>query len=81
MKKEIKVEITEVFMAKAGKGNKGFDRCFYGTIVRKRDENNNPVVYGKIKVNDSYVIAMAENQWELGEKLDQLVLYVLNYCK
>jgi hypothetical protein len=81
MKKEIKVEITEIFTAKAGSGNEGFDRCFYGTIVRKRDENNNPVVYGKIKVNDGFVIAMAENQWELGEKLDQLVLYTLNYCE
>jgi hypothetical protein len=81
MKKEIKVEITEIFTAKAGSGDKGFDRCFYGTIVRKRDENNNPVVYGKIKVNNHIIQASAKDQWELGEKLDQLVLYVLNYCE
>jgi hypothetical protein len=78
MKKEIKVEITELFMAKAGLGNKGFDRCFHGTIRRERDAEGNPVVYGKIKVNDGYIYAKAENQWILGDKLDQMIIMILD---
>lgn len=72
------ISITEMFMAKAGIGNKGFDRCFHGTIRRERDAEGNPIVYGKIKVNDGYIYAKAENQWILGDKLDQLVLLVLD---
>ncbi|HKK61177.1 MAG TPA: hypothetical protein VJ951_01375 [Bacteroidales bacterium] len=79
MRKKDKLEITEIFMAKTGKGNAGFDRCFYGTIKRGHDINGNPVVYGKIKVNDGYIYATASSQWELGEKLDEMVLLILNY--
>ena len=28
----IVIELTEIFMAKAGKGNAGFDKCFHGKI-------------------------------------------------
>ena len=76
MKKKNDIEITELFMAKAGND---WNRCFHGTIRRERDENGNPVVYGKIKINDGYICAMASDQWELGEKLDELVLMVLDY--
>jgi len=78
MKKELKVEMSEIFMAKCGIGNKGFDRCFHGTIRRERDENENPVVFGDIKVNDGYILANAKDQWELGEKLDQMVMMILD---
>ena len=76
MKKPLNIEITEIFMAKAGKN--GWDKCFHGTIRRSTDENGNPVVYGKIKVNDGLIFATAKDQWELGEKLDEMVLQVLN---
>ena len=76
-KKDLKLEITEIFMAKAGK--RGWDRCFHGTIKRETDENGNPVVRGKIWVNDGYIYAQAEDQWELGDKLDELVLMILEY--
>ena len=76
MKKELKIEITEIFMAKAGKN--GWDRCFHGTIRRERDADGNPVVYGKIKVNDGYIYATAKDQWELGEMLDDMVLMILD---
>jgi len=76
MKKELKIEITELFMAKAGKN--GWDRCFHGTIRRERDADGNPVVHGKIKVNDSYIYATAKDQWELGELLDDMVLMILD---
>jgi len=66
-------------MAKAGKGNSGFDRCFHGTIRREHDENGNPIVYGKIKVNDCIIYASAPDQWELGDKLDEMVLLILDY--
>ena len=79
MRKKDKIEITEIFMAKAGKGNSGFDRCFHGTIRRGYDVNGNPVVYGKIKVNDVIIYASAPDQLELGEKMDEMVLLILNY--
>lgn len=76
IKTTLNIEITEIFMAKAGKN--GWDKCFYGTIKRSRDKNDNPIVYGKIKVNDQIIQASGKDQWELGEKLDELVLYALN---
>ena len=72
------IKLVEIFMAKAGRGNNGFDNCFHGTIQRETDEKGNPIVFGKIYVNDKIISAMAENQWKLGEKLDELVLFALN---
>jgi len=74
--KKDKLEITELFMATAG-GD--FNRCFHGNIRRSTDEKGEPVVYGKIKVGDCYIYSLARDQWELGEKLDELVLLVLDY--
>lgn len=75
-KNDLKIQFTEIFMAKAGK--KGWDRCFHGTIKRDVDKNGNPMVYSKIKVNDGFVYAMAIDQWKLGEMLDEMVLMVLD---
>jgi hypothetical protein len=75
--KKDNLEIQEIFMAKAGK--QGWDRCLYGTIQRGLDSDGSPVVRGKIKVLDGFVCAMAKDQWELGEKLDELVFLVLEY--
>ena len=77
--KKDQLRLQELFMAKAGIGHKGFDRCFHGTIKREIDDDGNPYVLGDIKVNDGYIIARANDQWELGDKLDQLVLLVLDY--
>ena len=74
--KKDKFEITELFMAKAGND---WSRCFHGTIRRENDDDGNPVVYAKIKVGEGYIIARAKDQWELGEKLDEMVLMVLDY--
>lgn len=76
-RKDSRLEITEIFMAKAGK--QGWDRCFNGTIQRSTDENGNPVVRGKIRVHDGYIFAQAGDQWELGDKLDELVLMILDF--
>lgn len=80
MKKELNISITEIFMAKAGKN--GWDKCYHGTIRRERDADGNPIVYGKIKIGEGYIVASAKNQWELGEKLDELVIANLinNLC-
>ena len=75
MSKQLNIEITEIFMAKAGND---WNKCFHGIIKRSRDKDGNLFVYGKIKVNDSTIEATAKDQWELGEKLDELVLFVLN---
>ena len=80
MKKHLNITLTEIFMAKAGKD--GWDNCFHGTIRREKDEDGNPIVYGNIKINEGYIIANAKDQWELGEKLDELVLanLTINLC-
>jgi hypothetical protein len=75
--KKDRLELTEVFIAKAGKH--GWNKCFYGTIQRGLDADDNPIVRGKIKVKDGFICAQARDQWELGEKLDELVLLVLEY--
>jgi len=77
MKKQGKIELTEIFMAKKGKGKKGFDNCFHGTIRR-----GDGIVWGNIKVNDGYVIASGKDQWDLGDKLDELVIanLTINLC-
>ena len=63
-------------MAKAGSD---FSRCYHGTIRRAIDENKDQIVYGKIKVDDGYIYARACDQWKLGEKLDLIVLMILDY--
>lgn len=75
MGKTPKLEITEIFCAKAGND---WSRCFHGTIRRETDADGKPVVIGKIKVNDGYILACARDQWELGEKLDEMVLMILD---
>jgi hypothetical protein len=72
-KKDLKLEITELFMAKAD-----WKRCFFGTIKRGIDDNGNPIVRAKIKVNDGYIYAMAEDQCILGEMMDKLILMILD---
>jgi hypothetical protein len=78
-KKLPNIEITELFMAKCGK--KGFDRCFYGTINREKDENGKEVaVSSAIYMKDErYIWARAEDQWKLGELLDAIVEWRLVY--
>ena len=75
-KKGIKIEITELFLAKCGND---FSRCFHGTIRRETDSDGNPVVYGKINVQDGYIYAKEKDQWALGDNLDQIVLMILDY--
>jgi hypothetical protein len=75
-KKDLKIQLTEIFMAKAGRN--GWDRCFHGTIKRETDAEGNPVVIGRIKVLNGFIYAMAEDQWVLGDMLDDMVLMILD---
>lgn len=76
-KKKDRLEIIELFMAKAGK--QGWNRCFHGTIRREIDKTCKPIVFGKILINDGHILASATDQWELGDKLDELVLMILDF--
>jgi hypothetical protein len=74
--KKDSILITELFMAKVPND---YSQCFYGTIRRDTDSHGRTIVYGKIKIGDGYIIASAHDQWELGKKLDEMVLWVLDY--
>ena len=76
-KKELKIELTELFLAKCGKT--GWDRCYKGTIRRATDEDGTPIVYGKIYVEGGFIYGIGRDQWELGERLDDMVLMILEY--
>lgn len=70
------IEITEMFMAKAGND---FSRCFYGTITReKNDLGEEIIVRGKINVHDGYILAIGDDKWKLGKKLDELIFMILD---
>jgi hypothetical protein len=51
---------------------------FFGTIKRGFDSDGVPVIYGKIKVLDGFIYALAATQDVLGKRLDALVLMVLD---
>ncbi len=74
-----KIQITEIFLAKAGND---FSRCFHGIIKREKDEHGTPFVFGKILVknrkHNGYIYSRASDQWILGEKLDEMVLLILD---
>jgi len=74
---EDRFDITELFMVKAGK--KDWHRRFLGTIKREVDGAGKPMISGKVVVNDCTIYAQAENEELLGEKLDEMVLLVLDF--
>lgn len=78
-KKDLKLEITELFMAKAGND---FSRCFYGTIKRGKSIDDTPFVFGKILVekelHNAHIYSRANEQSVLGKKLDEFVLLILD---
>lgn len=76
-KKKIDIQITELFMAKAG-----WKRCFHGTIQRDKDVNGNPLLHSKIYVKDEkhdcVIYSMANDQDKLGSMLDEIVVLILD---
>ena len=74
MKKLPKIEITELFMAKAD-----WHRTFVGTLTRDRYEDGSEDIYAEIPVNDYIINATAPNKKELGKKLDDIVILILDH--
>ena len=74
--KEDRFEITELFMVKAGQ--KDWSRRFLGTIKKGVDESGKPFVCGRVQVNDCAIFSQADNEEELGERLDSMVLMILD---
>jgi len=73
MKRELKIELTELFMAQADKY-----RCFHGIIKKSKDENGNTLFYSKIKINGGYICAQDSDRDKLGKKLDEMCIMVLD---
>jgi hypothetical protein len=70
-KSKDRFEITELFMAMAGK-----DRCFTGIIKRLKDIEGNPFVFSRIVMPDG--LLCATDQKALGENLDKMCVMILD---
>lgn len=69
-----RLQVTEMFMAKASK-----DRCFFGIIKRFEDHRGNHLVFSKIVMpDDGFIVAQAANQKELGKNLDEMCVMILD---
>jgi hypothetical protein len=70
--KKQKVEVTEMFVAKAYK-----HKIFWGIITRTVDDLGNPVVFSRILMDDDGLLcASAENQKVLSKHLNELAKMV-----
>jgi len=74
MKKLPKIEITELFLAK-----KNWQTTFIGTVTRDIYDDGTTCAHGMIPVNDGIIYAEGKSDDELSEKLDSLVILVLDY--
>lgn len=74
MKKLPKIEITELFMAKAD-----WNRTFVGTITRDRYVDGSEKIHATVPVNDYIIKATASNKKELGDNLDDIVKLILDH--
>jgi hypothetical protein len=73
-KEKDRLEITEMFMAKADP-----KRCFFGIIKRWKDPEGNPCVFSKIVMpNDGFICAQEHDQRTLGKMLDEMCVMVLD---
>ncbi len=55
------------------------DRRFYGTIQRDCHDNGIPFVFGEIRINVGYIYSRADNQDNLGQKLDVMAILILDH--
>jgi len=63
--KQLKVEITEMFLAQIDK-----NRSYYGCIKRGRDEYGNQFVFSRIVMPNGLLCARETEQQALGKNLD-----------
>jgi len=73
-KKDGRFELTELYLVKAD-----WHRTFIGSIERKEDKDGNPIVLGKVVINEGMVYGMAENEEKLGEYLDAICVMKLDH--
>ena len=70
------IEITELMLVKAGDD---FTRTFMGEIYRETTIDGNPIVRGKVVVNEGKIWAAGETQEELGKYLDDICTLKLDH--
>jgi hypothetical protein len=74
MKNQLKVEITEMFVAKADK-----DRVFYGCIKRSRNEKGEMNLFSRIAMPDGGVLCANESdQLILAKNLNSMAIMILD---
>lgn len=74
-KKRIDIEITELFMYKAGQD---WHRRFMGTIKRMVGDDGRLFVCGQVDVNECTIYAKAPDEEQLGKQLDEIILMILD---
>jgi len=70
------IQVTELFLAKAGND---WSRTFVGTIKRHTNPDGSKFVVGRIPFHDHEIISNAPTDILLGEYLDFLVLFIVDY--
>lgn len=72
--KDLKVEIRELFVAKADK-----DRVFFGCIKRSRNENGEMNLFSRIAMPDSGILCANEiDQKILAKNLNSMAVMILD---
>jgi hypothetical protein len=61
------IQIQELFLVKAD-----WERTFMGMIRRETDESDNEIIYGKVTVQEGYILCAASTEEDLGSKLDTI---------
>ena len=61
------IQIQELFLVKAD-----WERTFLGVIRRQPDESGNEIIYGKVTVQEGYILGMANTEEDLSSKLDAI---------
>lgn len=73
MGKKQKIEVTEMFVAKACK-----NRVFGGIITRSVDDNGNPILFSRILMDDDGLLcAQASDQKELANNLNSMARWIV----
>lgn len=73
-KKLSDIIITELFLIKAD-----WQRTFIGSIRREADSEGNPVLSGKVIVQEGMIWSMSSDEEELRNNLDDICLMKLDF--
>lgn len=72
-KKLPSIEITELYLIKAD-----WERTFMAQIYREMDQDGEPIVHGKVTVNEGKIWSYAETLEELAQNLDEICILKLD---